>query len=157
MTEEKPSEELLEELRRRERESESAIPPPSSDGEAPQEELIYNFGPGGKLFSPMGNPAPEGYRKPVTTAFLVVMQEDGQIFATGDINILGVMALQRPAGNQDMIPACSQVIADIQMLATVQNTVQTVMQTTAQMAEDQRRQAMASKLAQKGIHLPPRW
>ena len=147
-----PGEADPEELRRREQESGSEIPVPG-DEEGPAPSL--QIGPDGTFYNLDGTVAPEGAKHGAATAFLVVIDRSGVMWATPDIKLVDRITIDRPAGNQDFIPACSQIISDVQTMKTTGSTVNAVMQTSQAMAEQQRIGKMQEKLAQKGIHLAP--
>ena len=139
------------------------LPPPPTEaqadgnGQAPPPEANYVLGPEGVVWDAEKNiPAPEGSKVPAFTAFVVVLDKHGGMWATPDLTILDKVSVDRPAGMQDFIPACSQIISDVNAQKTVGMTVNAMMQTSAAIAEQQRTQAMAQKLASKGIHLPGR-
>jgi hypothetical protein len=92
--------------------------------------------------------------RPCATAFLVVIEPDGTAWATSDCNL--DVRLSKPANVSDMYRACAEVMKDIAASTTAERTVNMMMQATAQMAEQQRQDKIAMKLASKGIHVPGR-
>ena len=91
---------------------------------------------------------------PVRTAFLVFVDEDGHALATSD---LGMKITRRYLPSfDDMYGACSQVMRDIQVSATAQNsammTSQLIQQQAQQAFEQKRAQTIANQLNLKGKH-----
>lgn len=116
-----------------------------------------------------GKPAPPGSRVKVVTAFLVVIDKEGGMWAVPDPNFMDKLVAERMATDRDYLPACSQIIADVQMIKTVTNTVQNVIPNllNAQAQFSAQQQAEASRIAQvnealrrqgmkPGMQFPPR-
>lgn len=108
-------------------------------------------------------PTPEEAQKaaearPCLTAFMVVVEADGTAWATNDINLLVDPA--RPPGMGDMYRSCAEVMKDIEGIEVAQRTVNMLAQVWPQIAanqQEQERQAkIATRLMQKGIHVPGR-
>jgi len=92
------------------------------------------------------------------TAFLIVVEPDGTSWATNDVNM--DMVLERSPTQGDMYRACAEVMKDIASsetaARTAQLTVSMMMQASAQLAEHQRQEKIATRLAEKGIRVPGR-
>lgn len=123
-----------------------------SNGEAPVEaqEAVYDI---------PAPPTPEDAERaanarPCMTAFLVVIEPDGTAWATSDCNV--DLALNRPASVQDFARGCGDVLRDVEHSMLAERTVNMMLQATQQMAEVQRQNKIATKLMQKGIHVPGR-
>ncbi len=85
----------------------------------------------------------------VTTAFLVLVQPDGQVVATSDMSTR--FYSERAANVNDMYSGCQLVVRDIQASITSQHTI-AMMQ---QQMEAARQQAMAAQLNGRGLKLGP--
>lgn len=87
------------------------------------------------------------------TAFYVVIREDGRAVAISDCN--ANLVLQRGATLDDIWAACSEVGKDVMVTQTVNTMMMTMMQTGAQVAEQQRVQSLVHKLNERGIRAQP--
>lgn len=114
---------------------------------------------------PEANPEPEpgnqeGYditppdTIPCHAAFIVYQDPTGKWLATSDIK--AVYEVQTVANLSLMLHGCSEVLSDIQVLNTTQMIVNAQQQTAQMMMEQQKNAALAQRLAQEGINLPPR-
>jgi len=96
--------------------------------------------------------------RPCLSAFLIVIEEDGTAWSTNNIDM--VVAPKRQPSLGDMYRSCAEVMKDIECMETSQRTVQMLAQVWPQIAAQQkeidRQEKMATKLMQKGIHVPGR-
>lgn len=72
-------------------------------------------------------------RQPVTTAYVVVISEDGAVIATHDLTILDTVRPERQATPDDMYGASAVVQKDIMAMETANRTQQSMMQIGAAM------------------------
>lgn len=90
-------------------------------------------------------------RKPVQTAFLVFVREDGKAVATSEIEeTLAQILPKRKADLVDFQRAAHEILDDVAVAAITQNLLQAQMQMGRQIQEQQQAQAVAAQLAQGG-------
>lgn len=111
----------------------------------------------GYQINPAADPDDEENDAPpnAVCAFLVVVTPDGAAFATSELSKITEILPQREATVVDMRRACQEVVFDVNAMQQAQQTVGLMQQQAQMMAEEQRSQKIAAKLATKGIHVPP--
>lgn len=82
----------------------------------------------------------------VMTAFLVKVFDDGRVVATGDLT--ASLEVGRPANLNDFVPACSQVIQDVQLMKITQNVVQNVIGNMMNLGKQAAEAAQAQQIRQ---------
>jgi hypothetical protein len=112
---------------------------------------------GYKIPPPPGAEAPEADHVHCTTAFVVVINEDGKAIATSDVGELfakidqsGVKKLipERQASMVDMRRAALEVLEDLRVLMQAQITVEMQMATAQQKMAQMQQAAEAQRIAQ---------
>lgn len=87
------------------------------------------------------------------TAFVVVIDLDGVAKAFPDPGEAGELVPLRPAELTDLLRGCSEVVRDVELsrmaIAVTQNTVQTLMQQSAAMAQQMQQQREADAIASR--------
>jgi hypothetical protein len=86
----------------------------------------------------------------VETAFLVVINKEGGILASHDLDDVNTFRASRPANGDDMFKAASVIIKDITVTTTAQATAQIMMAQAQQMQQRMQDQQLAQKI-QGGI------
>jgi hypothetical protein len=105
--------------------------------------------------NPLYTPEEDGpAERPVVTAFLVLVEEDGSALATSDLNLAASLVLERGATPGDMYRASVEVQKDIQGMEyahRVQQVMMATAQAVAQAQQDQEQHSQVSRLLQQGL------
>lgn len=89
-------------------------------------------------------------------AFVVVVDLDGNAFATAELDKVHEIVPARPATLQDFRRAATDVVHDVNAMQISQQTVAIMQQTAAQAAEQARSAALARQLQERGLKVPGR-
>lgn len=88
------------------------------------------------------------------TMFVIVVQSDGTAVAFSDLSVLTDVVPAREATLSDIRNGAQQAVHDANAIQIAQHTAGLMQQTAMQMAEQQRSEKIAAKLAERGIKVP---